>query len=93
MNAKKLTLTVSLVSVLSISSSVRAQQKSENQELVARLEQMASENDWKIKTSTGVPHQKWLLHQMKVQKLIEKLKAGQSVDPQEIDRILTEHSR
>jgi len=93
MNARKLILAISLTSILSISASTWAQQKAENQELVVRLEQMASENDWKIKTSTGAPHQKWLLHQRKVQNLIEKLKAGQSVDPQEIDRILTEHSR
>ncbi len=93
MNARKLILAISLMSILSISASASAQQKAENTELVARLERMASENDWKITTSTGAPHQKWLLHQLRVERLIEQLKAGQPVDPKEIDRIIEEHSR
>jgi len=93
MNARKLVLALSAGSILWMSAPVSAQPKTENSELVARLERMASENDWKLRTSTGAPHQKWLLHQMRVQKLIEQLKVGQSVDPKEIDRIIVEHSR
>lgn len=93
MNARKLVLTTSLISILSISAAVSAQQKTDDAALVARLERMASESDQKVRTLNGAPKQKWLLHQMRVRGLIDKLKAGQSVDPKEIDAILTEHSR
>jgi len=93
MNARKLMIAISLMSSLSISVSAWAQQKTENQELVARLERLASESDQKVRTLNGGPKQKWLLHEMRVRELIDKLKSGQSVDPKEIDEILTEHSR
>jgi ABC-type sugar transport system ATPase subunit len=93
MNARKLILAISLMSILSISASASAQQKSENTELVARLERLASESDQKVRTLNGGPKQKWLLHEMRVRRLIDKLKSGQSVDPKEIDEILKEHSR
>lgn len=91
MNAKKFFLVFTMSLILSAAAS--AQQKSENGELLARLERMASEGDWRIRTSTGAPHQKWLLHQRRVRRLIDQLKSGQSVDPKEIDEILKEHSR
>lgn len=93
MNARKLLVAVAASSILWTSVPTLAQQKSENAELLARLERLASENEWKIRTSTGAPHGKWLLHQRKVQRLIDQLKAGQPVDPKEIDQILAEHSR
>jgi hypothetical protein len=73
------------------SSSAWAQEKKANPELAARLEQLASESDWKVRTSTGAPKQKWLLHQRKIGGLVDRLKAGQSVDPKEIDQLLREH--
>jgi hypothetical protein len=91
MIAKKFFLVLSISLILS--PSVSAQQKSDDKELVARLERMASESDWKTRTLTGAPRQKWLLHQARVRRLIDQLKSGQSVDPKEIDQILTEHSR
>jgi hypothetical protein len=93
MNARKLILVLSVSFFLSASASASAQQKAENAELVARLERMASESDSKVRNLTGGPKGKWLLHQMRVRELIDKLKAGQSVDPKEIDEVLQEHSR
>ena len=72
---------------------VGAQQKTTDKELTARLERMASESDWKARTLSGAPKQKWLMHQSRVNGLIEKLKKGQEVDPKEIDEILREHYR
>jgi hypothetical protein len=91
MNAKKFFLVLSMSLILSASAS--AQPKADDKELVARLERMASETEWKTRTLTGAPQQKWLLHQMRVRRLIDQLKSGQSVDPKAIDDILKEHSR
>ena len=93
MNARKLVLTTSLISIFSISVSALAQEKDNNPELMARLERIVSESDQKVRTLNGAPKQKWLLHEMRVKELIDKLKAGQPVEPKEIDAILTEHSR
>ena len=90
MNANKLISALSLSLILLAAASVSAQQKTENQELVARLERMASDGDWKTRNLTGGAQAKWLLHQAKIRRLINQLKSGQSVDPQEIDEILKE---
>ncbi len=90
MNARKLIPALSLSLILSVSAYASAQQKTENPELVARLERMASDGDWKTRTLTGAPLQKWLMHQAKLRRLINQLKSGQSVDPKEIDELLKE---
>ena len=93
MNARKLIQVLIVSFILSISASAPAQQKADHAELIARLERMASDSDWKARNLTGAPKQKWLLHQARIQRLIDQLKSGQSVDPKEIDEILKEHSR
>jgi hypothetical protein len=93
MDPRKLILALSVISILWISAPASAQQKPANAELVARLERMASGTEWKTRTLTGAPQQKWLLHQARVRRLIERLNSGQSVDPKEIDEALKEHSR
>lgn len=91
MIAKKFFFVLSMSLILS--GPALAQQNSEDKELVARLERMVSESDWKTRTLTGAPQQKWLLHRARIRRLIDQLKSGQAVDPKEIDQILTEHSR
>ncbi len=93
MNARKLILVLSVSFILSISASAPAQQKTDNGELLARLERMASDSDSKARMLTGGPKQQWLLREVRIKNLIEKLKTGQQVDPREIDEILKEHSR
>lgn len=93
MNPRNLILVLSVSSIVWISVPTGAQEKSENAELLARLERMASESDSKVRNLTGAPKGKWLLHQRKVNRLIDQLKAGKPVDPKEIDEILKEHSR
>jgi len=93
MNARKLIPVLGVTFILSVSASTSAQQKGADTELLARLERLASESDSKVRNLTGGPKGKWLLHQRKVNRLIDQLKSGQPVDPKEIDEILAEHSR
>lgn len=66
-----------------------AQQKSPDANLLAQLEKRLAESDTKAKGLTGGPKSLWLLREAKIEKIIDRLKAGQSVDPKEIDVILT----
>lgn len=65
-----------------------AQQKSPDANLLAQLEKRLAESDTKSKGLTGGPKSLWLLREAKIDKIIDRLKAGQSVDPKEIDVIL-----
>jgi hypothetical protein len=65
-----------------------AQQQKPDANLVAQLEKMLVESDSKSRGLTGAPKQKWLLRHAKIEKIIDRLKAGQSVDPRDIDVIL-----
>jgi hypothetical protein len=65
-----------------------AQQKSPDANLLAQLEKRLAESDTKSKGLTGGPKALWLLREAKIEKIIDRLKAGQSVDPKEIDVIL-----
>ena len=90
MNARKLIPALGLSLILSVSAYASAQQKPDNPELVAQLERMASDVDWKTRTMTGKPLQIWQIHRAKIRHLIDQLKSGQSVDPKEIDELLKE---
>ena len=65
-----------------------AQQKSPDPNLMAQLEKRLAESDSKSKGLTGGPKSLWLLREAKIEKIIDRLKAGQSVDPKELDVIL-----
>lgn len=77
----------------SIAGSALAQEKPANPELLARLEQLASESEQRGRNLTGKPKGLWLLHQARIRNLIDELKAGKSVDPKEVDRLIQEHYR
>ena len=68
--------------------SVLAQEKSTNPNLLAQLEQRLAESDNKAKALTGKPKTLWLLREAKIENIIERLKAGQAVDPKELDVVL-----
>ena len=65
-----------------------AQQKTPDPNLLAQLEKRLAESDSKSRGLTGGPKSLWLLREAKIEKIIDRLKAGQSVDPKEIDVIL-----
>lgn len=66
-----------------------AQQKAPDANLVAQLEKRLAQSDAESKRLTGAPKSLWLLREAKIEKIIERLKAGQSVDPKELDVILS----
>ena len=66
-----------------------AQEKSPDANLLAQLEKRFAESDTKSKGLTGGPKSLWLLRQAKIEKIIDRLKAGQSVDPKELDVIFS----
>ena len=55
---------------------------------MAQFEKRLAESDTKAKGLTGAPKSLWLLREAKIEKIIDRLKAGQAVDPKEIDVIL-----
>lgn len=65
-----------------------AQQKSPDANLLTQLEKRLAQSDSESKRLTGAPKSLWLLREAKIEKIIERLKAGQSVDPKELDVIL-----
>lgn len=91
MKMKTLFLTTSLTFLTSIPAIT--QERDANPQLLARMEQMQSEAEWKTRNLTGGPKGVWLLHQAKIRRIVDQLKAGKSVDPREIDELLKEHSR
>ena len=86
MKTKVLTLAIAL-NVFAVAP-MWAQQKSPDANLLAQLEKRLAESDSKSKGLTGGPKSLWLLREAKIEKIIDRLKAGQSVDPKEIDVIL-----
>jgi hypothetical protein len=79
-------LAVSL-SVL-VAKPIWAQQQNPDPNLMGQLEQRLTESDSKARSLTGGPKLVWLLRQVEIEKTMDRLNAGQSVDPKEIDRIL-----
>ncbi len=90
MNVTKLIFALGLV--VALSAPAWSQQRPENSELVARLEEMQSKNDWRITTRGGAKGV-LLMHRAKLTRIIDDLKAGKSVDPKEIDALLREHEQ
>jgi hypothetical protein len=56
--------------------------------LISKLEQRAHALDWDAQGTKGVPRARLEQRSLRVKKLIERLKAGETVDPQEIDKLL-----
>lgn len=60
--------------------------------LVAQLEPMIEKCDWRVRILSGGPKGVMLLHNVKMKKILDELKAGQPVDLKEIDEVMKEHS-
>ncbi len=70
----------------------RAQSVSDQTNLIAQLEPMIETCDWKVRNMTGGPKGVMLLHNFKMKKILGELKAGNSVDPKEIDEVMKTHA-
>jgi hypothetical protein len=62
-----------------------------NAQLIARLEQLASDCQWKLNIATGGVKGRLSLHHRQMENVIEGLKAGKSVDEKTIDTVLHQH--
>jgi len=86
---------IALLAVILISLAAmpaRAQPQGNQPQLVALLEPMLEKCDWKVRTITGGPKGVMLLHQAKMRRVLGELKAGQPINPNEIEEIMKEHS-
>jgi hypothetical protein len=66
-----------------------AQEKSPDANLFAQLEKRLTQSESESKRLTGEPKALWLMRKAKIEKVIDRLKAGQSVDPKELDVIFS----
>lgn len=66
-----------------------AQQSAPDANVLAQLKKRLAQSDSEGKRLTGAPKSLWLLRQAKIEKIIERLKAGQPVDPKELDVALS----
>jgi hypothetical protein len=76
------------INVLAVSP-MWAQQKAPDANLIVQLENRLAESDAQSKRLTGAPKSLWLLREAKIERIIERLKAGQTVDPKELDAVLS----
>lgn len=89
MKSKRLLLALSVGLFASLPLGIEPQ--AANPDLLTRLEQMAGDCEWKVRTRTGGPKGVLLLHHAKMERVIDHLKAGQAVDPKVIDAVIEEH--
>ena len=87
MNTKLFVLAIA-VNVLAMTP-MWAQQSAPDANLLAQLEKRLAQSQSEGKRLTGAPKSLWLLREAKIQKIIERLKAGQPVDPKELDVVLS----
>jgi hypothetical protein len=74
---------------LSAAEPIWAQESAPDAKLLAQLEKRLAQSESESKRLTGAPKTLWRLRQAKIEKIIERLKAGQSVDPKDLDSALS----
>ena len=62
-----------------------------NEQLIARLEKLTSDCQWKLQIATGGVKGKLSLHHRRMENVIADLKAGRPVDAERIEAVLHEH--
>jgi uncharacterized membrane protein len=61
--------------------------------LVAQLQQRAARLEWQAQGTKGVPRAHLEQQRVRLKNLIKRLKAGEAVDPQEVEQLLREEAR
>lgn len=69
------------------------QEKSPNADVLARMEKTLDDTDRPGQHLTGQARTRWVQNQAKLRGLIERLRAGGTVDPKEIDEVLKQYPR
>jgi hypothetical protein len=58
--------------------------------VILKLEQQAHRFEWEAQGTKGLPRTQREFQSLRVKRLIQRLQAGEAVDPQEIDKLLKE---
>ena len=77
--------------LLSAATMAWAESKADHSQLATQVEGALEKCDWKIKASGG-PRGLMLLHQAKMRRVLEEIKAGRTVDPEELAEVMKGHS-
>jgi len=91
MNRKFFTLLTTGALCVSLTAGAFANSGSTNPEksnAVSQLENQSQRLEQHAQATKGIPRQELELQRFKVRQLIERIKAGESVDPREIDKLL-----
>ena len=72
--------------LLSAATIAWAEPQANHSQLVTQVQGALEKCDWKVRISTGGPKGLMLLHQAKMRRVLEEIKAGRSVDPKELAR-------
>jgi len=91
MNSKKLFVALGFSLVASAPVWAEPPTTNTNTELIAQLEQKYGDCEWKARNLKGGPKLALLLHHAKMGNVIDRLKAGETVDAKELRTILAEH--
>ena len=70
-----------------------AGQRTTDSELTSKLEEMQIKHDWQARTRTGAPKLLLLMHQARVNRVLDQLKSGNTVNSKDIDALYREHYR
>lgn len=62
----------------------------DKENVIPKLERQAHRLAWEARATKGVPRAQREFQSLRVKRLIERLQAGEAVDPQEIDKLLKE---
>jgi len=62
----------------------------DKENVIPKLEQQAHRFAWEARATKGIPRAQREFQSLRVKRLIERLQAGEAVDPQEIDKLLKE---
>ena len=68
-----------------------AKPQANHSQLVTQVEGALEKCDWKVRTLSGRPKGLMLLHQAKMRRVLEEIKTGQAVDPNEMAQVMKGH--
>ena len=80
------------IMLLSAATIAWAEPQANHSQLVTQVARALEKCEWKVTTSSGGPKGLMLLHQAKMRKVLDELKAGRSVDPNEMAEVMKGHS-
>ena len=78
--------------LLSAATIAWAEPQANHPQLATQVEGALEKCDWKVRTLSGGPKGLMLLHQAKMRRVLDELKADRSVDPNEIAKVMKGHS-